>query len=70
MVEGSIRYPTEIFLTEQSQDLMLSIDDDEIALETPETAVLELGTSLTWSPVMLSPLQRTTIFLYDDDGKC
>lgn len=72
MVEYSLNYPrTEISLQQERQPLSLNIEDDDIALEDPEVAILELRTSsgTTCPNVKISPRNSTTILILDDDSK-
>lgn len=71
VIELSLIPPT----TEQSLNsryqVVLNIQDDDIALQDPESVNLQLGISpqSSCSKVNFSPLNTTTIFVHDDDGK-
>jgi hypothetical protein len=68
----SLTFETSSMPLENMAEVILDIQDDEIALEDPEEAVLKLSIPPQngCPSINFSPLKTTRILILDNDSKC
>ena len=72
-VGQSLNFGSKVMtLGTEASEIVLDVQDDDIALEDPEEVILQLSvpSQTSCSIVRAHPLKSTTILVFDDDGEC